>query len=137
VTGFGQCHDIAAAVLTRGLSRHQTLCLQRIEHPDHGGAVDPQSGGRLLLGLGLPSLQEQQHRELATVDAERRQRFAVQFFQVEESTFQQIGQPRGDDDLTQRQVFVAIVVQGSHWTRWWCNWVQKQRDLSDIVRRAT
>ncbi len=107
------------------------------EHPDHGGAVDPQSGGRLLLGLGLPSLQEQQHRELATVDAERRQRFAVQFFQVEESTFQQIGQPRGDDDLTQRQVFVAIVVQGSHWTRWWCNWVQKQRDLSDIVRRAT
>ena len=39
--------------------------------------------GRLLLGLGFSGLQEQQHRELAAVDADRPQLFAVQFFEVE------------------------------------------------------
>ena len=52
-----------------------------------------QPGGRLLLGLGFSGLQEQQHRELATVDADGPQLFAVQFFQVEQGALQQIGQP--------------------------------------------
>src|SRR5512133_2924587 len=50
VAGTGQLDQILAPVVGVRTALHQTLCLQRVDQGDHGGAVDRQPAGGLLLG---------------------------------------------------------------------------------------
>ena len=65
-----------------GPARHQALALEPVEQRDHRRAVDPEARGGLLLGLGLPAVEEQEHRQLASADAGRREVLLVQVLEV-------------------------------------------------------
>ncbi len=96
VSGGGQGNDIASAILVVGMPGHETFRLEPVEQGDHGGAVDLESGGCLLLGLRFVCLQQQQNPELATVDAERVELFVLEVLEIEEGPFEQVGQPAAE-----------------------------------------
>ena len=54
----------------------------------------PRRSGRLLLGLGLPAVEEQQDRQLAGVDAGRGEVLDVQVLELEQGALEQVGEPR-------------------------------------------
>ena len=56
-------------VVCIGLPRHQALALQPVQESDHRGAVNPETSGGLLVGLGLTTVQGQQDGQFAGVHA--------------------------------------------------------------------
>ena len=59
---LGERDDVAAAVARVRLPRDQALVLEPVEQGHHRRAVDPETVGSLLLGLGLSPVEEHQHR---------------------------------------------------------------------------
>ena len=93
MAGFGEHDDVAAPIPGVRAARDQVLALQRVEQADHRRAVDAQARGRLLLGLGLAAVEEQEHREFAGADAGRPEVLLVQGLEVDQGALEQVGEP--------------------------------------------
>jgi UDP-glucose 4-epimerase len=70
--------DVAPPVARVGPARHEPLLLQAVEQRDHGRPVDAQVAGRVLLGLRLAAVEEEEDAELAVPDAQRGEALVVE-----------------------------------------------------------
>ena len=96
MAGIGEHDDVATAVLGVRTARDQVLALQRVQQADHRRAVDAQARSRLLLGLGLSAVEEQEHREFARADAGRTEVLLVQGLEVHQGALEPIGEPAAE-----------------------------------------
>ena len=76
------------------LPGHQALALQAVQETHHRGAVDPETSGGVLLGLGLMTVEKQEDRQLAGIDSTGGQVLAVQLLELEERPLEQVAEPR-------------------------------------------
>ena len=79
-----------------GCRATKPLRLEPVEQADHRRAVDPETCGRLLLGLGLATVQQQQDGQLPGVDAGRGEVLRVQVLELDEGALEQVVEPAAE-----------------------------------------